>query len=387
MYHRSINAVHVEATDRCNAQCPVCIRSHQGGPEREQYVTNSELGLQHFKKYLGDVFCANVVNWNFCGNKGDPSSALELVDIFEYILKCNPETTITMRTNGGARNESFWESIGKLFHETNCQMVFAVDGLEDTNHIYRKNVKWKNLLRNMKAYFNNGGFGLGWFDTLKFQHNEHQWEEIEHLAKSFGVWVNLKEPYGFAKLPDGKLKTIPVYDRTLTKADGISSTNDIYKLLYTIKPHTTKNYVEGDYYPMSPQDIIDNDQPFYDYNNERLFEYSDAKIDCVADQPRNDHAEIFLDCDGSVYPCCFIGSRINVGEPQLDSMLGDTDIVLSDSNNIFDILKTHYYQVTLPDGINGNFTGDLTLGGKTNHCITCVDCCGMKMELSHIQEK
>ena len=52
MYHRSINAVHVEATDRCNAQCPVCIRSFQGGPEREQYVTNSELGLKHFKKYL-----------------------------------------------------------------------------------------------------------------------------------------------------------------------------------------------------------------------------------------------------------------------------------------------------------------------------------------------
>ena len=56
MYNDSITAVHVEATDRCNAQCPVCIRSFQGGPEREKYVTNSELGLAHFTDYLGDKY-------------------------------------------------------------------------------------------------------------------------------------------------------------------------------------------------------------------------------------------------------------------------------------------------------------------------------------------
>ena len=381
MYHRSINAVHVEATDRCNAQCPVCIRSFQGGPEREQYVTNSELGLEHFKKYLGGVFCANVERWNFCGNKGDPASALELVDIFKYILEYNPETIITMRTNGGARNESFWKSIGELFEDSNCRVIFAVDGLEDTNHIYRKNVKWKVLLRNMKAYFNNGGFGHGLFDTLKFQHNEHQWEEIEDLAKSFGVLVNLKEPYGFANSPDGTLKTIPIYDRTL-------SDDDTYKLLYTIKPHTTKNYVEGDYQPLRA-DIQDTSHTYYDYTNDELFKHSHTEIDCLVNQTRHDQAEIFLDCDGSVYPCCFIGVRMTVGDMQLSSMLGDSDIVLSDSNSIFDILKTDYFQKTLPDGIEGNFTGDLTVGGKTNKCITCVDCCGTDgtdMQLSHIEQ-
>ena len=151
MYNHHITAVHVEATDRCNAQCPVCIRSYQGGPVND-IVTDSELGLAHFKEYLGDDFCSKVATWNFCGNKGDPASALEVLDIFEYLLKCNPETKIDMRTNGGARSEKFWASIGKLFKDTKCNVIFAVDGLEDTNHIYRKTPTYIRLF-NMKAYF------------------------------------------------------------------------------------------------------------------------------------------------------------------------------------------------------------------------------------------
>ena len=377
MYDHHITAVHVEATDRCNAQCPVCIRSFQGGPVKD-IVTDKELGLAHFTEYLGDDFCSKVLAWNFCGNKGDPSSALELVDIFKYILKCNPTTNIMMRTNGGARSKKFWQSIGELFHNTNCKVIFAVDGLEDTNHIYRKNVKWSNLYRNMKAYFNNGGHSLGQFDTLKFAHNEHQWEEIEALGKRFGVTINLKEPYGFAKLPNGMLKTIPVYDRN-------PNSMGMYSLLYTIKPHTTDQYIDPEYPDVAPTQVLDNQQ-FYDFNNNQLFPGKTIDIDCIASQPENQHYEIFLDCDGSVYPCCFIGSRLNYGETQLKDMLGDTDIILSDTNNIYKILASTYYKSTLPAGINGNFEGSLTLEGKTKQCITCVDCCGMKMELSHLKE-
>lgn len=377
MYNDHITAVHVEATDRCNAQCPVCIRSYQGGPVKD-IVTNKELGLAHFKNYLGDEFCSKIVNWNFCGNKGDPASALELADIFEYLLKCNPHTKIDVRTNGGARSVEFWKRIGKLFENSRCNIIFAVDGLEDTNHIYRKNVKWSNLYRNMKAYFRNGGYGKGHFDTLKFQHNQHQWEEIKALAKRFGVNVNLKEPYGFAKLPSGLLKTIPVYSREANK-DGT------YSPLYTIKPANTDNFIDPEYVDVTSEDVLDKQQ-FYDFSNHNLFPNKKVEVNCVANQPENDHYEIFLDCDGSVYPCCFIGSRLNYGEIQLKNMLGKTNIVLSDTNTIVKILSSFYYKEVLPAGIQGKFEGNLTLGGKTKQCITCVDCCGMKMELSHLKK-
>ena len=378
MYNHHITVVHVEATDRCNAQCPVCIRSYQGGPVND-VVTDSELGLAHFTTYLGKDFCSKVDTWNFCGNKGDPASALELVEIFEYILECNPKTQIDMRTNGGARSEKFWASIGKLFKDTRCNVIFAVDGLEDTNHIYRKNVKWSNLYGNMKAYCNNGGYGKGWFDTLKFGHNEHQWEEIEALAKGFGMWTNFKEPYGFAKLPNGKIKTIPVYDRN-------PDSKGLYNPLYTIKPYGDVEYEDPECFPMAEKDV-NQTEVFYDYNYEEVFKHSDTAISCWSIQPENDHYEIFLDCDGSVYPCCFIGSRLNYGEGQLEAMLKDEDIVLSPDNTIYDILSSRYFVKTVPEGISGKFESeDLTIQGKTNHCLTCIDCCGMKMELSHTRK-
>ena len=77
---------------------------------------------------------------------------------------------------------------------------------------------------------------------------------------------------------------------------------------------------------------------------------------------------------------------MNYGEMQLKNMQGNTDIVLSESNTIDKILSSNYYKKVLPAGIDGTFEGNLTLGGKTNYCLTCVDCCGMNMELSHIKK-
>ena len=48
MYTSHINNIHVEVTDRCNAECPVCPRSLGGGHEMP-YVKNQELGLDYFK--------------------------------------------------------------------------------------------------------------------------------------------------------------------------------------------------------------------------------------------------------------------------------------------------------------------------------------------------
>ena len=43
---------------------------------------------------------------------------------------------ITQRfdTNGGMRTPKFWSEVGKI---PGVKVNFAIDGLEDTNHIYR----------------------------------------------------------------------------------------------------------------------------------------------------------------------------------------------------------------------------------------------------------
>ena len=61
-------SVHVELTDKCNAECPVCVR-RLGGGKLNSIIQNIELGVDYFKNSLGFEFCANVEHWQFCGTK------------------------------------------------------------------------------------------------------------------------------------------------------------------------------------------------------------------------------------------------------------------------------------------------------------------------------
>jgi MoaA/NifB/PqqE/SkfB family radical SAM enzyme len=63
-------------------------------------------------------------------------------------------------------------------------VIFSVDGLEDTNHLYRQGVNWNNVLRSMKAFISAGGIAR--WDFLVFAHNQHQVEEAELLSKQIG---------------------------------------------------------------------------------------------------------------------------------------------------------------------------------------------------------
>ena len=63
-----------------------------------------------------------------------------------------------------------------------------LDGLEDTNHIYRRYTDWSKIERNAKTFLNAGGKGSWVF--IVFKHNEHQVDEAESYLKN-GVLMSL----------------------------------------------------------------------------------------------------------------------------------------------------------------------------------------------------
>ena len=70
--------------------------------------------------------------------------------------------------------------------------VFSIDGLEDTNHIYRVGVQFKKIMENAKAYIDTGA-SAHW-DMLVFDHNKHQVDECRQLADTMGfTWFRSKE--------------------------------------------------------------------------------------------------------------------------------------------------------------------------------------------------
>ena len=64
------------------------------------------------------------------------------------------------------------------------RVVWGIDGLEDTNHIYRVGAKWEKIINNAKAFIDAGGIASWQF--IEFEHNKHQIEEAKQLAKELG---------------------------------------------------------------------------------------------------------------------------------------------------------------------------------------------------------
>jgi MoaA/NifB/PqqE/SkfB family radical SAM enzyme len=216
---KQIDSVHLEITNRCNAKCPMCSRTNNPLILNNQ----SEISYDNFIKFFPIDFIKSLKKFKFCGNFGDPAIAHDLLPITKYILDNNPDILMSLSTNGGVRNTDFWIKLGELYKLTPKSFVeFHIDGLEDTNHTYRVDVKWSKLMENAKAFISTGA-NAKWF-FIPFFHNEHQVEEAEKLSKEmgFGEFVlkisarfkDFKKPYLY-KDKDNNKKSIypPTADR------------------------------------------------------------------------------------------------------------------------------------------------------------------------------
>jgi hypothetical protein len=149
------------------------------------------LRIEHIQQHFNDRDIAKLDKMFMCGNYGDPATGYYTMDIYNYFRKINPEITLGMNTNGAVQTTFFWHALGKLFNKPNDYCVFSIDGLEDTNHVYRKNVNWEKLMSNTQAFISAGG-SAHW-DMLVYKHNQHQVDACEQLAKDMGFkWFRAK---------------------------------------------------------------------------------------------------------------------------------------------------------------------------------------------------
>ena len=103
----------------------------------------------------------------------------------------NHNITLGMNTNGALRNREWWQELAGILNQSRDYVVFSIDGLADTNHIYRRGVDWSTLIKNAQAFIDAGG-SAHW-DMLVYRHNQHQVDAAESLARSMGfTWFRVK---------------------------------------------------------------------------------------------------------------------------------------------------------------------------------------------------
>ena len=184
-----LDQLHIELSNACNAACPMCTRFHVNSPLTRPDLEIDQITIEKFKQYFPPEVVNKCEVILFCGVHGDPGMAKDLYEICEYIDQVSPTTVIRMNTNGGMRKPEFWAKMGTLFSKKlrdhwSWQITFSIDGLADTNHLYRRNVDWDKLVANAKAFIDAGGRAE--WDYLIFKHNEHQIDEAKQLSKNMG---------------------------------------------------------------------------------------------------------------------------------------------------------------------------------------------------------
>jgi len=180
---QDIRTIHLEVTQKCQAACPMCDRNMRG-EGINPHINLDELTLEDCKKIFLPEFIKQLNTMYMCGNLGDPIIAKDTLAIFSYFRDHNPTMWLSMNTNGGARDVRWWQELADTIGK-NGAVIFSVDGLRDTNHLYRQGVNWDLVQRNMNAYINHGGRAR--WDFLVFEYNQHQVEEARQLSLRWGV--------------------------------------------------------------------------------------------------------------------------------------------------------------------------------------------------------
>ena len=169
----------------------MCDRNESGGRDN-RHITNAELSLDDAKAIFTPDFIKQLDNMYMCGNLGDPIVARDTLEIFEYFRQHNPNIWLSMNTNAGAKEPQWWRELANVFGRKGA-VVFSLDGLEDTNHIYRQNVRWDIVERSFTSFIGAGGRAR--WDYIIFDYNEHQVEDAEGMAMAWGLsLIHISEP-------------------------------------------------------------------------------------------------------------------------------------------------------------------------------------------------
>ena len=324
----NLTVINAELSNYCNAACPMCPRFDTNLNLVKDITNNSHTKLETIKNNIGPNILSQLDRFYSCGVVGEGTMNPEFLEIYQYIRSCG-NAHLVLNTNGGARNTDFWKELGKL----KVEVTFSIDGLADTNHLYRRNVKWERLMNNVNAFISAGGYA-NW-DFLIFKHNKHQIDEAEEFSKKLGFKeFQKKETYRWDDFDsDGNW-----IQREYIQLDG-----------YKLEKVDEKIEAPGSD-PTQKSKVTDT--------------FKTRKIICKSFYKNN--VEIYIAGNGDISPCCWLGS-LKIHEAK---------------NIIKDYKKVNLNYSTLEEILNGEFFQELSNGIKglenAYRLQTCYHTCGVQ---------
>ena len=184
-----IQILSFEPSSNCNAQCPHCPRFNI-----TDYEVFESTGTLHPKLKLLNLNFSTVIpnlqldqmtslrNVIIEGDKGDPLMNPDIDILLDAFAAMTVPPTVVLTTNGSIRNTSWWQKLAKKY--SFLIVRFSIDGLADTNHLYRVGLNYKTIIKNLSAFTEFGGRAI--WKMIVFKHNQHQIKEVENQSRQLG---------------------------------------------------------------------------------------------------------------------------------------------------------------------------------------------------------
>jgi MoaA/NifB/PqqE/SkfB family radical SAM enzyme len=315
------HAIQMEISTKCNALCPSCVRTDDTTLRhvRSTIPKNKELSLEIFEQILNSEFIKKTKEIEFCGTLDEPLAHSQFIEICRLIADSPYNISIMIHTNGGLRNESYFAQLAEILAKAGekSRIRFSIDGLGETNAVYRYQTQFERIHANLRAFLDAGGRAV--WQTVVFPWNEHQVQEMRSMAKDMGCIAFFARP-----------------DRSFASQLGFEKIQEIRSSDVTPREAMPKGSKE---------------------RMQKIFARLDREVSCIY---KDERKMIYVSWDGLIWPCCFWGNARYVNEEKRSLMEKWTTQKYGDGFN-------DLYQQSLDDILKGAlFQNDLVESWKNN---------------------
>tara|TARA_B100001057_G_C22825098_1_gene941059 strand:- start:195 stop:1298 length:1104 start_codon:yes stop_codon:yes gene_type:complete len=350
--------IQLDITARCQASCIECSRNING-KDLNPFIGKAvswDMPLDVFKKAVTPSMLKNSLKKLLLnGNFGDPCIHPNFLEICEYVSEhAHNNLKFRVSTNGAMFKPEYWKKFANTIKKLdNHAVIFGIDGLNDTHHIYRRNTRYEDVITNAKSFIQEGG-NASW-QYIIFDHNRHQVEQAREIAKQTGF----KEIFFKGGFDDGGGA------RNYTKATDDNSINigeetkKNEKVSISVKSRPAYNDAKADVKKMSDQ----KGKSYLDT----------AKISCQW----YDTKGMYIEYDGTVWMCCWVGDMHKTTNNKIRKEWGHIENKFGkhfhnlNYHTFDDILNHEFFTDYLPNSFNN--TRDDSNAPRLNTCAkTCI---------------
>lgn len=315
-----INSLQLEPTSFCNLACPHCPRTSIDG------YTNVELSHWDAKTVMKNFQTELMINLQKVvieGDFGDPLMHPNIKEILNQFISHPNAPQVIVTTNGTIRDSGWWASLPQA---KNFVVTFSIDGLEDTNHIYRVGANFDTIMKNARAFIDNGGQAV--WKCIVFRHNQHQLEQIAQFAKEMG----------FVKVNFVGARTFNFQGQKIWKIKYRGKETGT-----TLEQSTIAQQDFAKYNTVFDNRVFDTNWLPPITNRERI---------CT----NLSYGHLYVNSKGNVMPCCMMNYEIRNLDlnPQLGACVVDKTHLNLHNYTMSEILENEFFNKNLLESLNSN---------------------------------